>query len=559
MGGNSASALLDELMGQERNVDPGEKRKFWDPDVCKFYLCGLSPYHVLRNTKGFALTGIEGWVRHAYSTSLKVETPETIDVSKLVCDVHLKAEYEALEAEEKARFGYERLLYDCLSSLVRQCDKRVASNQEKSKTEVPEDVTRQLIELDATYKEKIDASERLGEVGEIDASMRLVAEAEVIKAQKAMVESTKTLRFLVCQTTGDLIESAAAADDDWMASHFESDDYQGWKTLRAWHARLGGMRDGRGPPRGIPGYRGSSSSPRRDSTTTYRYYRGDYLRRRRRDDDERERRHDFPRRDDGDPPYRRRHRSRSPRDRGGNKRSAECCDDVLHNETHRALHEVVGVEEHPVVKRSGWHNTPSGKRRQQEQCECTSTRGGSTIVDRAVTVLVCVFIVAFLSLLIGRTCARRRRSRELTPSQLATLKSQLEAKIERAKTALVPLDKAALDRTIASEASCPVCLEPFGPSDSTVRPPNCGHVFHHECLSQWLETAIAEATKAHDSTTTLRALTCPTCARPLVEEERGATLVVRSDPEDPPAGATADDDEEPSQEQELVTITTSIH
>lgn len=261
--------------------------------MCKFYLCGLSPYHVLKGTKGYAMMGVDKWVRHAYSVSLQRETPETIDVTKFVCDVTLRAQYEVLSAEEKAKFGYERLLYDCLCSLVRQCDKRVSNNQEKISQvgDISEETMKRIAELEAAYKAKIDESERLGEVGEIEESMKLVAEAEAVKADKASLEASLITnehgkRFIVCQTTGDLIESAAAADDAWMASHFESEDYQGWKTLRDWHARLGALRDGRGPSRGVPGYSGDDGVVQEAPSSS----------RRRRDGDERQSRHRHTRR-----------------------------------------------------------------------------------------------------------------------------------------------------------------------------------------------------------------------------------------------------------------------
>ena len=48
-------AMLDELMGKERNV-PLDQRKgtdirFNDPEVCKYALAGLCPYGLFKNTK----------------------------------------------------------------------------------------------------------------------------------------------------------------------------------------------------------------------------------------------------------------------------------------------------------------------------------------------------------------------------------------------------------------------------------------------------------------------------------------------------------------------------
>ena len=52
---DATRALLDELMGKERNV-PLEKRsgrglRYYDPEVCKLALAGLCPYGLFKNTK----------------------------------------------------------------------------------------------------------------------------------------------------------------------------------------------------------------------------------------------------------------------------------------------------------------------------------------------------------------------------------------------------------------------------------------------------------------------------------------------------------------------------
>ena len=120
-------ALLDELMGAERDVDLSVRgrKKFWEADVCKFYLAGLSPYKVLRGARGYAAQGYDVWLRHAYAHGLG-ERPEHIDLDAYKLDGALKAQYDALPAAEKAKYGYDRMLRDCLASLVKQCDRRAA-------------------------------------------------------------------------------------------------------------------------------------------------------------------------------------------------------------------------------------------------------------------------------------------------------------------------------------------------------------------------------------------------------------------------------------------------
>ena len=52
---DATRALLDELMGKERNVPLVERSNreltFSSPEVCKYAIVGLCPYGLFRNTK----------------------------------------------------------------------------------------------------------------------------------------------------------------------------------------------------------------------------------------------------------------------------------------------------------------------------------------------------------------------------------------------------------------------------------------------------------------------------------------------------------------------------
>lgn len=53
-GMDSQRALLDALMGSDRNLAKNEKakkRNFYDHDVCKYYICGFCPHELFVNTK----------------------------------------------------------------------------------------------------------------------------------------------------------------------------------------------------------------------------------------------------------------------------------------------------------------------------------------------------------------------------------------------------------------------------------------------------------------------------------------------------------------------------
>lgn len=67
-------AMLDELMGKERNVplaDRSNKKIHWDdPLVCKYQLCGLCPPRLFKNTK--SAMGEFKLIIHLFSSSLQV-------------------------------------------------------------------------------------------------------------------------------------------------------------------------------------------------------------------------------------------------------------------------------------------------------------------------------------------------------------------------------------------------------------------------------------------------------------------------------------------------------
>jgi hypothetical protein len=107
-GMDEARALLDQLMGNERDVSLDErtnkKRHFSDDDVCKHYLCGLAPFSLFRNTKSDL-------------------TPEG-GYNKVQCD-ESKAQWEALTQEERDSYGYDYELMRVLGGFVADCDRKV--------------------------------------------------------------------------------------------------------------------------------------------------------------------------------------------------------------------------------------------------------------------------------------------------------------------------------------------------------------------------------------------------------------------------------------------------
>ena len=108
----SMKEMMDELMGKERDVALEERTdlketKFDDSTLDRFFLCGCSPYDLLRGTKSETMPQLE---REGF---LK-ERPES-----------MKIKWEGLTQAEKDEYGFERELQDFLQILVDEQDKRV--------------------------------------------------------------------------------------------------------------------------------------------------------------------------------------------------------------------------------------------------------------------------------------------------------------------------------------------------------------------------------------------------------------------------------------------------
>mmetsp|Transcript_20647 Transcript_20647/g.30546 ORF Transcript_20647/g.30546 Transcript_20647/m.30546 type:complete len:313 (+) Transcript_20647:86-1024(+) len=215
-------ALLDQLMGKERNVPLNERtnrrRHFSDSDVCKFHLVGLCPYALFSNTKselGGHPNGEED-------------------------DDRMKAMYEELPEEEREKYRYDRKLYNFLEDLVAGVDRKVERNRERCALEnrangLPEESLQRLIEIEATTKEKTEQAEKLANDGEIDDAQTLLEEVDVLNAEKQEIEkeftSIKTVkRNIVCEVSGNIMSSAD--NEERIMCHFQGKQYLGWKACR---------------------------------------------------------------------------------------------------------------------------------------------------------------------------------------------------------------------------------------------------------------------------------------------------------------------------------------
>mmetsp|Transcript_10270 Transcript_10270/g.11845 ORF Transcript_10270/g.11845 Transcript_10270/m.11845 type:complete len:345 (+) Transcript_10270:192-1226(+) len=235
--------LLDQLMGQERNLKQSEKtnkrRRFSDPDIDKMFLCGCSAYELFKNTK-----------------SDLGENPK-------VTDERCKEEWDALPQSEKDSYGYEYETMKFLERLVQQADRKIWKNKRRCVEDDEETLRNQaenVMELEESFDPLLEQLERLGSQGEVDRALSMLSTVNVNKENRISLlkipEHQKKL--IVCPVSGNLISSAD--NDERLRCHFEGKQYRGWKLVRAMLEKY----KKNPPPPPTRSARRRSPSPRRD-------------------------------------------------------------------------------------------------------------------------------------------------------------------------------------------------------------------------------------------------------------------------------------------------------
>jgi len=298
--------------------------------VCKYYLCGLD-ITCFKNTRSDG--DVARWVSAESFTRVR--------------DDGLRAAFQAVSDEEKAKLGYERATKVVLDSLVRECDRRVERGNARSKAEreaatvkVNSGADNDVLELLRTkMNESAAKAEKLGEDGEVDAAEKELEHLETLKQRaeeiKVKMEKMENIKLTeTCPVSGTLMSSTDS--EQRRQDHYTGKQYQGWLHIRKLRGELeerlkkyeeagyvagrpsaaaaedrvvgGGRRYERGNDRGRGGERRSRSRSRSRSRERGRYGGRDRSRSR---DRERSYRHE---------PYRRDGRDRGPDRRDDGRR-----------------------------------------------------------------------------------------------------------------------------------------------------------------------------------------------------------------------------------------------
>jgi len=279
--------LLDQLMGEGRNGEDNllSDKHYSDEIFCRMYLCGICPYEVFTNTK--------------------------IDMgpcSKKHMELK-RDEYNEAKASGKEP-GYERILYAELRKLIDDCDRRIQKGQQRLlETQGPEDED----PLSLQIKDCMKQVELLGEQGNVDESMKLMAQVEELKRQKVQADKQQRMndesapngiqqqKLRVCEACASFL--SLYDNDKRLADHYSGKLHTGFALIRRKMEQLEADRASWDRPMH---HRSRSPHGGRDYDRRSSSHRRDHRDRDRRDDRDRHRRDSY--RD-------RRRRSRSPRDR----------------------------------------------------------------------------------------------------------------------------------------------------------------------------------------------------------------------------------------------------
>jgi len=217
------AAMLDELMGPERNVPldqrTNRKRHFTDPDTCKYYICGLSPHLLFKNTKSAD------------------DVYRVLGDYTATADPDVKAEWDQLEQSKKDEYGYEHELWQLLEKLVGECDKRISRANERIKRDLEHPLysvedSAKLEGYKAQIKLLTQQTEDAAEAGDIDTAQEIMEKIEVQK--KVMEAFEKTMQpektLAVCPISG--VYMSSTDNEQRHQDHLMGKQFQGWKKIR---------------------------------------------------------------------------------------------------------------------------------------------------------------------------------------------------------------------------------------------------------------------------------------------------------------------------------------
>ncbi|CAK9010764.1 unnamed protein product [Durusdinium trenchii] len=227
---DATRALLDSLMGKDRNAAPDSKRQsFKDPDVCKYHLVGDCPHEMWVNQGGKASPNSPvGPCKKQHSEAMRERLKDDKDYVKY-------------------RWRYLEDLRVFLQKLVDDNNKKAQKVREKLNEGVTctadthKAVEGHLAARETLANEKLQAAEKMAEEGNLEVSKQALEEADKLAHQKFRLTRLKEVAEAwmdeccdVCgsQISWRAVEELEARSKGREHPHVPGSWHQGWKKCR---------------------------------------------------------------------------------------------------------------------------------------------------------------------------------------------------------------------------------------------------------------------------------------------------------------------------------------
>lgn len=204
---DDARALLNSLMGADRDSQTQRVRTFKDGEFCRSFLLGLCPHDLFKNTK--------------------------VDLGP--CDKehneHIKSTFEADADASFYKRKWRRNLQNKLTSVLSGVDRRISMNQSRIARErdggaigTTEEAKQQMADLKEQISEKLKQAEEAADAGKFEESRACMADSDAANRQLEDLGHKRFEKYKkeeICEICGLIIDAQEAED---------------MKTGRGWHS-----------------------------------------------------------------------------------------------------------------------------------------------------------------------------------------------------------------------------------------------------------------------------------------------------------------------------------
>ncbi|XP_060592256.1 luc7-like protein 3 isoform X2 [Ruditapes philippinarum] len=226
MASNALAAMLDELMGRDRNLAPTEKRsepKWDDPEVCRYYLVDFCPHELFTNTRA------------------------DLGQCEKIHDDHLRKEYK--KSSRVGRLGYEEDFLRYLQTLINDVEKRIRRGHQRlalnsmqgnlngNPASQKEEKVKMLTER---INELVQKAEELGCEGKVEEAQGIMKLCDQLNEERTQLQNNPTpdpynepLKAMeVCTVCGALLVVGDAQQR--VDEHIMGKQHSGYARIRAY-------------------------------------------------------------------------------------------------------------------------------------------------------------------------------------------------------------------------------------------------------------------------------------------------------------------------------------